>query len=66
MGRRFHEDFCKLGENQWLSKEEIELSATWSKRVKMVEGEGEVSRKMRELLSTKWGKKGFDLFDILT
>lgn len=66
MGRRFHEDFCKLGENQWLSKEEIELSATWSRRVKMVEGEGEVSRKMWESLSTKWGKKGFDLFDIHT
>lgn len=32
----------------------------------MVEGEGEVSRKMWESLSTKWGKKGFDLFDIHT
>lgn len=53
MGRRFHEDSCKLCENQ-LSKEEIELSAVWSRRVKMVEGEGEVSRKMwEEWLSMK-------------
>lgn len=65
MGRRFHEDSCKLRESQ-LSKEETELSAVWSRRVKMVEGEGELSRKMwEEWLSMKW-KKDFDLFDIHT